>query len=63
MTREEYEEIREFAETLQYKRAQLSDGALLDQCQKFLDKLVAELAPDFEEHPHINDVPPVKRVK
>ena len=59
MTREEYEDIRRFAGELSSKRAVVPDGQLLDECQRRLDRLLAELADNFEEHPHVNEWTPV----
>jgi hypothetical protein len=56
MERADYEEVLAFTRSLNGKRLQMSDGQLLDQCQQHLDTLVAHLAAEFEEHPHINEV-------
>lgn len=43
MTGEELAGVREFLATLPQKRQQVSDGALLDQCQEWLGKLIGHI--------------------
>lgn len=58
MEKEQFEEIREFARSLNEKRQLMPDGQLLDQCQQYLDALVAALTDEFEEAPHENATEP-----
>ena len=55
ISKEQFEDIRNFTRSLTAKRIQMADGALLDLCQQHLDALVAHLAEEFEEHPHEED--------
>jgi hypothetical protein len=55
ISKEQFDDIRNFTRSLTQKRMQMSDGQLLDLCQQHLDALIEHLAADFEEHPHIND--------
>ena len=57
MTREQFEEVREFAHKLTDKRLQMPDGQLLDQCQKYLDALLEHASLNFEEFPHEQPIP------
>jgi hypothetical protein len=50
MTDHQYEEIKQFAETLPQKRQQVSDQGLLDTCQDYLNQLL-ELSKDVPLDP------------
>jgi hypothetical protein len=52
MTESQYNEIAEFARELPTRRQSFPDPQLLDECQRFLNAFVAELAEGpFEEEP------------
>jgi len=52
MTREEFENIKEFAGRLPELRHQVADGQLLDRCEHALNDLIEHASLNFEDFPH-----------
>jgi len=52
MTREEFEDIKEFAGRLAELRHQVADGQLLDRCETALRDLIEHAQLNFEDFPN-----------
>ena len=50
MTANELAQVRQFTQDLPLKRQQVADGPLLDQCQIYLDQMLAHI--DVGENPY-----------